>query len=144
MTEDIIINATTRIHARELGFRFSRSGGPGGQNVNKLETRVELLFDVMGSRGLGDNQKKRIMTALKNRIGPDGMLRIVAGDSRSQFANRTAAVERFTELVAKALEKKKKRVKTRVPMGSREKRIEGKKRRGMVKKLRGRVNPRDQ
>jgi len=144
MTDEIIINATTRIAGREIRFRFSRSGGPGGQNVNKLETKVELLFDVMGSGGLGEVQKKRIMTALKNRIGPDGVLRIVAGGSRSQFANRMAAVERFIELITKALEKKKKRVRTRVPKGSREKRIEGKKRRGMVKKLRGRVNPRDQ
>jgi ribosome-associated protein len=142
MVDDIIIGSA-RIAGWELQFRFSRSGGPGGQNVNKLETRVELLFDVVNSPGLSDSQKKRVMAALKNRIGSDGVLRVVAGESRSQFANRMAAVERFIGMVTKALEKKKKRVKTRASRASREKRIEGKKRRGKVKQLRGRVNPRD-
>lgn len=143
MTDDIIIDSA-RIAGWELEFRFSRSGGPGGQNVNKLETKVELLFDVINSPGLSDSQKRRIMTKEKNRIGSDGVLRVVAQESRSQFANRKAAVEKFIEIVTKALEKKLKRFKTRIPKGSREKRMEGKKRRGKVKQLRGRVNPREQ
>jgi len=144
MTDDVIIAPGTRIPAWEIHFRFSRSGGPGGQNVNKLETRVELLFDVMNSPALTGAQKQRIVTALKNRIGADGVLRVVAGEARSQFANREAAVERFAAIMRKALEKKKKRLKTRATAGSREKRLEGKKRRGKVKQLRGRVNPREQ
>lgn len=143
MTDDIIIDSA-RIAGWELEFRFSRSGGPGGQNVNKLETKVELLFDVINSPGLSDSQKRRIMTKEKNRIGSDGVLRVVAQESRSQFANRKAAVGKFIEIVTKALEKKLKRFKTRIPKGSREKRMEGKKRRGKVKQLRGRVNPREQ
>jgi len=144
MIEDILIGPSLRIPGRELRFRFSRSGGPGGQNVNKLETRVELLFDVVGSPSLGDSQKKKMLAALKNKIGADGVLRVVAGEARSQYANREAAVARFTAMLAKALEKKKKRVKTRVPKGAREKRLEGKKRKGKVKQLRGRVNPGEQ
>jgi len=143
MTDDIIIDSA-RIGGWELQFRFSRSGGPGGQNVNKLETKVELLFDVLNSPGLTVSQKKRIMTALKNRIASDGVLRVVASESRSQFANRRAVVERFILIVTRALKKKKKRLKTKVPKGSREKRMEGKKRRGKVKQLRSRVNPREQ
>jgi len=144
MTDDILIGKSTRIAGWELRFRFSRSGGPGGQNVNKLETRVELLFDVMNSPGLSDAQKRRIVTSLKNKIDSDGILRIVSNESRSQFTNREAAVERFIGILTKALEKKKKRVKTRVPKGAKERRLEGKKKRGKVKKLRGRVNPREQ
>jgi ribosome-associated protein len=98
----------------------------------------------VNSAGLSETQKRRIMAALKNKIGSDGVLRVVAGESRSQFANRQAAVDRFVGMMAKALEKKKQRVKTRVPKGAKEKRLEGKKKRGRVKQLRGRVNPREQ
>ena len=124
----------------ELTFRFSRSGGPGGQNVNKLETKVELLFDVARSAGLTDEQKQLVLTREKNRIDADGMLRVTSQESRSQFENREVAVEKFIAIIAGALAKRKKRLKFRVPKGSREKRIEGKKLRGKKKQMRGRVD----
>ena len=77
---------------REVWFRYSRSGGPGGQNVNKLETKVELLFDVMNSSVLSGEEKTRVVAAEKNRIGSDGVLRIVSNESRSQYSNRETAV----------------------------------------------------
>jgi len=123
---------------REVWFRYSRSGGPGGQNVNKLETKVELLFDVMNSSVLSGEEKTRVVAAEKNRIGSDGVLRIVSNESRSQYSNRETAVERFVEIVGRALRRKKKRRKTAVSAASREKRLEGKKNRSRIKKLRSR------
>ena len=140
MANIIVINSYTAIPSSELTFRFSRSGGPGGQNVNKLETKVELLFDVAHSAGLTDEQKQRILLREKNRIDADGMLRVTAQESRSQFENREVAVEKLVSILAGALAKRKKRVKTRVPKASREKRIEGKKLRGKKKQMRGRVD----
>ena len=136
----IFINSHTAIPSSELTFRFSRSGGPGGQNVNKLETKVELLFDVAHSAGLTDEQKQLVLTREKNRIDADGMLRVTAQESRSQFENREVAVGKFVAILAGALTKRKKRVKTRASKASREKRIEGKKIRGKTKRMRGRVD----
>lgn len=140
MTNNILINQHTVIPSSEISFRFSRSGGPGGQNVNKLETKVELLFDVANSAGLTDEQKQRVLIREKNRIDADGILSVTAQESRSQSANREAAVEKFVAILAGALAKRKKRIKTRASKASREKRIEGKKRRGKTKQTRGRVD----
>jgi ribosome-associated protein len=136
----IFINSYTAIPSTEITFRFSRSGGPGGQNVNKVETKVELLFDVAGSTGLTDEQKQIILVREKNRIDAEGLLHVTAQESRSQFENREEAVEKFVSILAGALAKRKKRVKTRASKASREKRIEGKKIRGQKKQLRGRVD----
>jgi ribosome-associated protein len=136
----IVINSFTAIPSSELTFRFSRSGGPGGQNVNKVETKVELLFDVANSAGLTDEQKQLILVREKNRIDSDGMLRVMAQESRSQFENRELAVEKFVSIIAGALTKRKKRLKTRASKASKEKRIEGKKLRGKKKQMRGRVD----
>ena len=136
----IVINSFTAIPSSELTFRFSRSGGPGGQNVNKVETKVELLFDVANSTGLNDEQKQLILVREKNRIDSDGMLRVMAQESRSQFENRELAVEKFVSIIAGALTKRKKRLKTRASKASKEKRIEGKKLRGKKKQMRGRVD----
>jgi ribosome-associated protein len=136
----IFINSYTAIPSSELTFRFSRSGGPGGQNVNKVETKVELLFDVVHSAGLNDEQKQLILVREKNRIDSDGMLRVMAQESRSQFENRELAVEKFVTILVGALAKRKKRLKTRASKASKEKRIEGKKLRGKKKQMRGRVD----
>jgi ribosome-associated protein len=136
----IFINSHTAIPSTEITFRFSRSGGPGGQNVNKVETKVELLFDVAGSAGLTEDQKQTILAREKNRIDSEGILRVTAQESRSQFENREAAVEKFVSILAGALAKRKKRVKTRASRASKEKRIEGKKLRGKKKQMRGRVD----
>ena len=125
----------------ELEFRFARSGGPGGQNVNRVSTKVHLLFDVTHSPSLDDAQKQRILTALRSRIDSDGVLRIVSDESRSQWQNRETAVRKFTSLLRSALKVRKRRIRTKPSAGSHEKRIRTKKIRGEKKKLRGRIPP---
>jgi ribosome-associated protein len=124
------------IAVEELTFTASRSSGPGGQNVNKLSTRVTLQFDVLRSSSLTEEQKVRILAKLKSRISKDGVLRVSCQQSRSQAANRDRAVERFVELLRQALTRRRPRRKTAVPPSARERRLEAKKRRGRVKAAR--------
>jgi len=126
------------IGADELRFTYSRSSGPGGQYVNRVETRVTLLFDVAGSPSLTDEQKRRIRRRLATRINKEGVLRVVSQRHRTREANRRAAVERFEELLAEALRSRRPRRKTRVPEGAKRRRIVAKRRRGEVKRSRGR------
>src|SRR5467141_493062 len=108
----------------ELSFAASRSGGPGGQNVNKVSSRVTLTFDVQGSTTLSDGHKRAIMKKLATRINKDGVLRIVSQRTRSQELNRTDVIERFSELVGRALTPERPRIKTRIPGAARERRFE--------------------
>ena len=127
----------------ELAFKTSRSGGPGGQNVNKLDTRVTVSFDLEGCRGLDGVQKRRIRSRLASRINKEGFVRVVSQRHRSQKANRDAAVEKLVELLAVALKRRPVRKKTAVPRAAKEKRLEAKKRRSQVKQRRKRVGPGD-
>ena len=117
----------------ELSFATSRSGGPGGQNVNKLETRVTLRFDLAGSPSLSEEQKARLRERLATRITRSGVLHVTAQKHRTQAANRDAALSRFAELVRDALREETPRKKTRVPKAVKRRRIEEKKRRGQRK-----------
>jgi len=137
MPDEIVINNHLAIPRSALRFKFTRGGGPGGQNVNKVETRVELLFDVANSPSLTADQRERITKHLRSRINDEGVLRIVAGESRSQWQNRELAVEQFIALLKKALKPEKKRVKTKVSRAAKEQRLQSKKRRSDVKKMRG-------
>jgi ribosome-associated protein len=137
----LAISATLSIPLSEIGFRTSRSGGPGGQNVNKLETRVELLFDLFNSPSLSPIQRTLIITNLKNRIDESGVLRISVQDTRSQFQNKALAVDRFVSLLRFALRPRKKRRKTRPSESSRQKRLESKRR--LSEKKRRRKNNSD-
>jgi ribosome-associated protein len=123
-----------------MQFHFTRSGGPGGQNVNKVSTRVELLFDVVHSPSLSESQKEKIIKALRPRIGTDGVFRIASQESRSQWRNREDVVEKFILLLQNALKPRKKRLPTRPSGAAREKRITAKKRHGQKKKSRGDVS----
>jgi ribosome-associated protein len=125
----------------ELAFATSRSGGPGGQNVNKLETRVTLRFDLAASPSLSEEQKARLRERLATRVTRAGVLHVTAQKHRTQAANRDAAIERFAELVRDALREETPRRKTRVPRAVRRRRLEEKKRRGLRKRERSRPLP---
>ncbi len=126
----------------ELAFVTSRSGGPGGQNVNKLETRVTVRFDLARSPALSEEQRGRIALRLATRVTKDGILQVTSQRHRTQGANREAAVERFAELLAFALRQETPRRPTRVTRASKQRRLEEKKRQGRRKQERaGRVPP---
>jgi ribosome-associated protein len=111
----------------ELEFRFSRSSGPGGQNVNRLETKVELRFDILRSPSLGEEDQRLLLERLKGRIGKDGCVRITAQDSRSQWKNKELAIDRFITLLDKHLKRTTPRTATKPTYSSREQRLTGKK-----------------
>jgi ribosome-associated protein len=116
----------------ELEWRFTGSGGPGGQHANTANTRAELRFDVEGSQSLGPRQKARIL----EKLGP--VVRVVASDTRSQSRNRDLAVERFCAKLADALHVERPRTATKPSRAAKARRVDDKKRRGDVKRLRGR------
>ncbi|HID96695.1 MAG TPA: aminoacyl-tRNA hydrolase [Thermodesulfobacteriaceae bacterium] len=132
----IIINEKLAIPKREIRFTFSRSSDPGGQNVNKVSTRASLLFDVDRSLSLSLEHKARIRNRLTSRIRHKGILRITAGNQRSQKANRDAALKCFVRLLASALREKPPRKKTTVSKAAKEKRLQGKKHRSRIKQAR--------
>lgn len=135
----IRVNDQLSIPEHEVSFTASRGGGPGGQHVNKVASRVTLRFDVQGSPSLDDGQRERISRALATRINRDGILFLSSHEHRGQAANREVLVERFASLLARALRRPRRRRKTRPTRGSRERRLTQKKQRGEVKKKRGRV-----
>ena len=114
----------------EIELRTSRSSGPGGQHAQKSETRVEAVFDVEASSALSDAQKRRVLA----KAGP--VLRAVAQDERSQLRNRELATERVVATLREALHVPRKRVATKPPVASRERRLDDKRRRGETKRLR--------
>jgi len=130
---DIDIGEGLAIPEAELRFATARSSGPGGQNVNKVESKVTLAFDVAASPSLSDEQRQRIADRLGSRLTRRGVLRVTSQRHRSQAANRKAAVERFAELMADALSEDPERRPTRVPKVARRRRLEAKRRRGKVK-----------
>jgi len=130
--EDLII----RKLENEFIFSASRSGGPGGQNVNKVSTKIELRFNISVSSGFSEDEKELILRKLKNKINKDGELLIVSQTERSQLLNKQAAIEKFYLLISKALTIPKSRKATRPTFTSKLKRLEEKKNRGSVKKLR--------
>lgn len=136
------VNDSLRIPDSELTFQTSRSSGPGGQHVNKTETRVTLLFDVAGSPSLSEGQRGILLSRLSTRINRDGVLRVVSQQHRSQEANREAAIARFVELLRASLKRRTPRVKTRASAASKERRLRAKKERSAVKRHRG-APPRD-
>jgi ribosome-associated protein len=131
----ITITDDITIADHEFEERFVRSSGPGGQNVNKVASAVELRFNVFKS-SLPDDVKLRLMLKAGSRLTDEGVIRIDSRAFRTQLQNREAARERLAELIRKALVKPKARRKTRPSKAAKEKRLEGKKRRGEVKNLR--------
>jgi ribosome-associated protein len=120
----------------EVQFSASRSGGPGGQSVNKVNTKIELRFPVQKSAVLDENQKLLILSKLKNRINNQGELLLTSSAERTQWKNKEKATRKFFELIEKALTKPRKRKKTKPTEASRLKRIENKKKQAQKKSFR--------
>lgn len=130
------INKNIGIKESELTFNFIRSSGPGGQNVNKVSTAVQLRFDISSSESLAEDVKTRLKSLAGRKVTKDGVLIIEAKRFRTQEANRQDAIERLIDLIDKASKKKKRRIKTNPTAGSNLRRIEAKKKLGEKKKLR--------
>jgi ribosome-associated protein len=120
----------------EITFTASRSGGPGGQNVNKVSSRITLEFDVRQTKTLSEDQRRRVLARLATRINKDGVMRVVSQRTRSQDLNRSDALARFIELMEAALRVERARVPTRVPHAVQERRLTLKKKRSETKRLR--------
>ena len=131
------IGASRPLSEDELTFRYTRSGGPGGQHVNMTATRVELVFDVAGSPALTDAERNLARRRLRSRLDSEGRLRVVAQDERSRARNRALAVERFCAVMREALRPPPPpRRPTRPTRASREVRLDEKRQRGTRKRLR--------
>lgn len=129
------------IDEKEIRLEFTRSSGPGGQNVNKVATAAVLRFDVRRSSSLSEYTKKRLVRLAGKRMTSDGTLVIKADRYRTQQRNRQDAIERLRQFIQKASEKPKRRIKTRPSATSRERRLAGKLHRSRKKQLRRAVHP---
>jgi ribosome-associated protein len=136
----IKIRNDIEIAESQLVFKFTRSSGPGGQNVNKVNTRVTVYFDVANCDNLTGVQKRLILSLLKTRADKTGVVRVVSQKYRTQKANKTAALEKLVSLLEEALETRPKRRKTKVPRHAVEQRLKQKRHRSLLKRQRFKSN----
>jgi ribosome-associated protein len=135
---DLQITETVTIPSTELHFQFSRSGGPGGQHVNRTASQVELTFDVLHSPSLNEAQRARILSKLKSSIDTRGVLHLASQTTRSQHRNRAEVVERFTLLLQRALHVPKRRIPTKPSAAAEAQRLAEKQRTRVIKQQRRR------
>lgn len=131
MDEEVIL--------KECEFRFTRSGGKGGQHVNKVSTKVELIFSLSNSAAFTEEENKILNKKLHNRITEEGLLILTCEETRSQGKNKEIVIKKFINLLKKSLIKPKPRKATKPTKASKEKRIDTKKRRSEIKKNRGKI-----
>jgi ribosome-associated protein len=134
----IQITETVAIPSTELHFQFSRSGGPGGQHVNRTASQVELTFDVLNSPSLDEAQRARVLSKLKSYIDTRGVLHLTSQTTRSQHRNRTEVVERFVLLLQRALHVPKRRIPTKPSAAAEARRLAEKQRTSVIKQQRRR------
>lgn len=135
---DLQITASVVIPLAELHFQFSRSGGPGGQHVNRTASQVELTFDVGTSPSLSEVQRARLLRQLRSYIDTHGILHLTSQTTRSQHRNRAEVIERFITLLQRGLYVPKRRIPTRTPAAVVERRLEAKQRTSTIKRIRQR------
>lgn len=123
----------------EISFRTSRSGGKGGQNVNKVSSKVELNWNIQASSLITDEQRETLLNKLSHKITKDGVLQIISQTHRTQLGNKQLVLEKLDELLESAFKVVKKRKETKVPKGVKERRLLVKKKKAEIKKLRGKV-----
>lgn len=133
---DLQINETLVIPGREMWMTASLSGGPGGQHVNKVHSRVTLYWHIIASTALSDAQRHLLLGKLKHRISADGVLQISSDSHRSQHRNRELARDRLAALVNSALQVQPKRIPTRISRAAKQRRLHAKQHRSAVKRMR--------
>ncbi|MDO5612432.1 MAG: alternative ribosome rescue aminoacyl-tRNA hydrolase ArfB [Paracoccus sp. (in: a-proteobacteria)] len=138
----LYVSDAIQLHEWELSEQFTRSQGPGGQNVNKVSTAVELRFEAERSPSLTEPVKRRLRRLAGRRWTQDGAVVILAQETRSQARNRELARERLAELIRAAAVAPKRRIATRPTLGSQRRRLKAKAERGEIKTLRGKVDER--
>jgi ribosome-associated protein len=138
MTDDawLAAGSTLRIPRSELSFRATRAGGPGGQHVNTSSTRIELWWNLSASPAPSEAQRALLRERLSHRLDSEGWIRLVESGSRSQLRNREAVTARFLTLLKQALRPRKVRKPTRIPAAEKRRRLERKRQRAQVKRLR--------
>jgi ribosome-associated protein len=136
----LTVNERLQIPLDEFDFRFSRAGGPGGQNVNRTASRVELLWDVAGTPSLSEEQRALLLRRLASYIDSRGVLHLVSQSERSQWRNREDVLDRLVAMLTQALRRPRRRIATAPTRTSIERRLEGKKKAGRTKQGRGRVS----
>ena len=141
MDNVVVINPHTSIPISELSFQFARASGPGGQNVNRVESAVELSFDLIHTPFLTEAQRERARIKLGSFVDGSGVMHVVSQTERSQLRNREEVIARFAALLRDALVVPKKRRPTRPSRAAKEQRLNTKKHSGQIKRARQRVNP---